>query len=80
MAGDIKPVRASRVDKDSLPETRKEYAAGWLQISAEPGEDLIRLSGHVWSDVFIGVESRRVYKRVKKANEWFRFAFFDQSE
>jgi hypothetical protein len=52
-----------------------KYAAGWLKVPDQPGEDMIRLGGYVWSEMFVGAETRRIYKHVKKTGEWFRFAF-----
>lgn len=51
-----------------------DYSAGWL-LTSQPDEELIPISGHAWSEVYIGVESKRIFKVVKKTKEWYRFAF-----
>ncbi len=50
------------------------YRAGWL-LTTEPDEDLITLSEHAWSEIFLGMTSKRVYKVVKKTKDWYRFAW-----
>lgn len=54
-----------------------KYSAGWL-LTSEPKEDLILISGHAWSEVFIGVNTKRIYKIVKKSKEWYRFAWISE--
>lgn len=69
------PVRGGRSD------TRTDkYAAGWLASPGEPEEELIRLGGYAWSELFIGVHSNRIYKKIKNTGEWFRFAIISQNE
>lgn len=55
-----------------------DYAAGWL-LTSEPEEELILISGHAWSEVFIGVKTKRIFKIVKKTREWYRFAWIAAS-
>jgi len=50
-----------------------KYAAGWLQ-APEPAEDLVRLGGFAWSELFVGAQTKRIYKQIKNTGEWFRFA------
>ena len=56
------------------PKTEK-YAAGWLAHPGEPDEDLIRLGGFAWSELFVGAHTKRIYKSIKNTGEWYRFAF-----
>ena len=53
----------------------QKYAAGWLAHPGTPDEDLIRLGGFAWSELFVGAHTRRIYKSIKNTGEWFRFAF-----
>ena len=56
-----------------------KYAAGWLN-APEPNEDLVRLGGFAWSELFVGTQSKRIYKQIKNTGEWFRFAFIVTDE
>jgi hypothetical protein len=58
----------------AIQKPASDYAAGWL-LTSEPKENLILISGHAWSEVFIGVETKRIFKIVKKNKEWYRFAW-----
>jgi hypothetical protein len=51
------------------------YAAGWLAHPGKPDEELIRLGGFAWSELYVGAHSKRIYKTIKNTGEWFRFAF-----
>ena len=63
-------VRGGRVGTKS-----EKYSAGWLSHPGEPDEDLIRLGGFAWSELYVGAQTKRIYKSIKKTDEWFRFAF-----
>jgi hypothetical protein len=72
-AGELKSATQVRGGRTS-PGTEK-YAAGWLSHPGKPDEDLIRLGGFAWSELYVGANSRRIYKSIKNTGEWFRFAF-----
>jgi hypothetical protein len=56
------------------------YAAGWLAHPGKPEEELIRLGGFAWSELFVGTQSKRIYKSIKQTGEWFRFAFIQTDD
>lgn len=72
-AGNLKSTTGLRGGRKGA-ETEK-YAAGWLAHPGEPEEDLIRLGGFAWSELYVGAQTKRIYKSIKNTGEWFRFAF-----
>lgn len=72
-AGALKPSTTLRGGRASSG--TEKFAAGWLAYPGKPDEDLIRLGGFAWSELFVGAQSRRIYKSIKNTGEWFRFAF-----
>lgn len=69
-------IRGGRQKKSNQDEA---YAAGWLVISDRPEEDLLRLGGSVHSEMYVGAQSRNIFKTIKRTGEWFRFAFVEQA-
>ena len=71
-AGELKSTQLKGGTKGTKTD---RYAAGWLAHPGEPEEDLIRLGGFAWSELYIGAHTKRIYKAIKNTGEWFRFAF-----
>jgi hypothetical protein len=57
-----------------------DYAAGWLAVNDKPTEDLVYLGSSAYSALYIGTETRNVYKTIKRTGDWFRFAFMSAAE
>lgn len=58
-----------------------KYSAGWLAIpGGGPDEDLIRLGGFAWSELYVGADTKRIFKQIKNTGEWFRFAFVEATD
>lgn len=73
-AGELKPSTTLRGGR-ARASSGEKFAAGWLAYPNKPDEDLIRLGGFAWSELFVGAQTRRIYKSIKNTGEWFRFAF-----
>lgn len=54
-------------------EGSEKFSTGWLEADAPHNDDIVLVSGHTWSSVYLHVQAKTIYKYVVNAKQWYRF-------